>query len=375
MTHDDEMILRSDSISQEADGSVKVQGKHHSKKAAFTCCAKNFCREYLWNGYGLVLLGILLLTFFLRLRYITQESIWNDSAVHLWYAIKVISEHLFFFSSEYLLGDYAVPQTAMALFYAISGNALLSSQIVTMLYALVGVFFMYLLGSELRSRFMGLIAAALLAVNHLFWFYGSRFLADSPVLVTTIILLYCVVKLEKEHKLVWGIASGLMFLVLLFTKVQTVIFILAYVLYCLIFKHKQIFNKESWSSVKKVFSNAFFVSFIIPVGFVLIGHVVGKIAYNAAILDRVFGLFLTLGGVEYGFEASSMLLWVMSGYVAILALIGLVLVILYKQKQYYFGLVLFFFYWIFFELNVDNTQDRYMLPLLSIVIFLFSFSL
>jgi len=320
--------------------------------------------SFLSNKYNLIFLVILLLAFLIRMKYIGQASMWNDAAVHLWYVIKVTKEPLFMFSQQYILGDYFVPQTIMAFFYLFTKNAFLAGKIVAIVYSIIGIIFMYLLGSKLKNKLTGVIAAALLAFNHMFWFYGVRPLADSPLLVTTIILLYCMVQLEKTKKVSWGIASGIMFLAAMFTKVQSIIFIFALLIYYLIFKRKiMLKNKEilfSWG---------------IPVGFILIAHILAKILFGVALLNRVFNLFLTTRGMPYGLEALGMIKWIFSWYIIPFVILGLLFVLFYKKKEYYFSIILFLFYWLFFEINVDNTQDRYVLPLLSVGIILAAFAI
>ncbi len=324
---------------------------------------KNHINSWLRNKYNLAFLVVLFIAFLIRMKYISQESIWNDSAVHLWYAIKVTREPLFFFSREYLLGDYTIPQTIMAIFYFFTKNILLAGQIITMLYALIGIIFMYLLGKELKSKFAGLLGAILLSFNHIVWFYSVRPLGDSPLLTTTIILLYCMVCLEKEKTAKWGFLSGILFIAAIFTKVQAMLFSLAVIIYVLLFKRKEMFKERGT-----------LYSWLIPAGFLLLAHVFGKILFKAGILDRVFRLFLDTRGMPFGLEAFSMIQWVFSWHLLIPAILGLIVVLFYKEKKYYFSIVLFFFYWLFFEINVDNTQDRYVLPLLAVGIIMAVFA-
>ncbi len=320
-----------------------------------------FLEKNKWNFlFVLILIGALAL----RWKYVRQESIWNDSAVHLWYAMKVFMDPLFVFSREYLLGDYTIPQTLMAIFYFFTHDILLSGQLMTLLYAAAGIFFIYLLGKELKSSLAGVLGAGLLAFNHLAWFYGSRPLADSPLLTTTIILLYCMARLQREKTKKWGVITGLLFIAAMFTKVQAMVFTLALFLYYLIFQRKNMFKEKGY-----------FYSWLIPAGFLLIAQAVGTLIFHTGILDRVFQLFLDQRGMPFGFEAFKMIQWMFSWYLLALAALGVILVLFYKEKRYYFPLVFFAFYYLFFEINVDNTQDRYLLPLLGIGITLAVFAL
>src|SRR3989338_2204315 len=320
--------------------------------------------HFLKDKYNLGFLVVVLMVFLLRLKYINQESIWNDSAVHLWYAIKVTLHPLFIFSREYILGDYGIPQTIMAFFYFFTKNILLAGKINTLLYFVIGMIFMYLLGKELRNKFTGLMAATLLAFNHIFWFYSVRPLGDSPILVTTILLLYSIVKLEKEKTIRWAIISGFMFLACMFTKEQSSIYVFALVIYYLLFKRREM-----------IYHKSILVSWLIPVGSLILAHIVGKLFFHTAILDRIFALFVDMRGMPFGLESLGMLQWIFSWYLVPLVIMGIHFVITYKEKQYYFGLVLLVFYYLFFEVNVDNTQDRYLLPLLSVGILLAVFAL
>ncbi len=320
--------------------------------------------SFLKDKWNLSFLVILFLGLLIRLKYIWQESIWNDSSVHLWYAVKVTREPLFMFSRQYLLGDYTIPQSLMALFYLFSKDILFIGQVVALLYGLVGIVFIYLLGKELKNKYVGVLAAALLAFNHLFLFYSTRPLADSPLLVTTIILLYCMVRLEKEKTLKWGILSGVMFVAAMFTKVQAMTFTLALLLYYILFKRKEMFHEKGT-----------LYSWLIPSGLLVIAQVVGTFFFHTGVLDRVFQLFLDQRGMPFGFEAFRMLQWIFLWPLLSLALLGIVFVFFYKTRTYYFPIVLLLFYYLFFEINVDNTQDRYLLPLLAIGIILAIFAL
>ncbi len=319
---------------------------------------------FLRDKWNLAFLVVLFFGLLLRLRYLWQESLWNDAAVHLWYAVKVTKEPLFFFSQQYLGGDYAVPQTFTALTYLFTNDAFLAGKIVALVYGMAGIIFMFLLGKELRSSFTGVLASALLAFNHIAWFYAERPLADSPLLVTTIILLYCMVKLERQKTMYWGVLSGVMFLVAMFTKVQSSLFVFALLLYYLLFRRKEMISHRPT-----------LVSWVIPVAFLLIAHVVGKILFNTEILDRIFRLFVDQRGMPYGFEAAGMLQWIFTWYLIPFIVLGIILVIAYRQREYYFSIILLLFYWLFFEINVDSTQDRYLLPLLAAAIILAVFAI
>ncbi|MBI2102545.1 glycosyltransferase family 39 protein [Candidatus Woesearchaeota archaeon] len=317
--------------------------------------------SFLRDKYNLVFLVILLFTILFRLKYFRMDSIWNDAAFHLWSAIQAVENPLnTLFSPDYYLGDYAISQSLTAFYYLFfTSDIFIAGKLMALTYSVFGVIFIYLLGIELKNRIMGLLAALLLAVNPVFYFYSTRPLGDAPLTVSIILLLYFIVKLEKEKKVLWGILTALAFFGAMLHKVQASLFVLGYVLYCIFFKRNEMFKNR-----------AVLYSWSIPVGGVLIAHFIANTFFNANLLGRLFGLMTQFRGVPYGLEAAGMLEWIFSWYLIPFVFLGIFLIVFYKEKRYYSFLVLGFFYWIYFEINVDNTQDRYMLPLLPIALLL-----
>ena len=319
--------------------------------------------HFLKNKYNLAFLVVLFLAFLIRMKYIGQESIWNDSAVHLWYAIKVTREPLFFFSKLYLFtDDYFTVQTLIAAIYLFTKNIFLSGQIVAMLFGLVGVTFMYLLGSELKDKTTGVIAAALLGFNHLFWFYGVRILADAPLVTMVTIFLYCVVKLNKEKTILWGVLSALSILLMLATKSQSILFFLGFLLYLIIFKRKD-----------AIAERGLLISWLIPIGLMILANFIFK---QNIFFDLLNVFFASPQGLQDpGLKALSHFIWIFSWYLLLPAIIGVILIVAYKEKKYYPAIVFFIVYWLGFEIGVRTPEDRYILPLLPLIILFSTFAL
>lgn len=320
--------------------------------------------DFFKNKYNLLFVAVVVLALLFRLKYFRMEALWNDAAVHLWYAIKVTKEPLFMFSQHYMLGDYAVPQTVTAILYLFIRNVFVAGKIMALIYGTLGLIFIYLLGAELRDKFTGLMAAILLAFNHIFYFYTVYPLGDAPLAVSVIIFLYCLVKLEKENKLKWSVLTGITLLLTMFHKVQASIFLLGFVIYYLLFKRKEMIRNKS-----------VLYSWLIPVGVVFFGEFIARTFLHRSLLGRLFGLMLDLRGMPFGLEAFGMMQWIFTWYLIFFAILGIFLVGIYREKKYYGMIALFFTYWLYFEIVVDNTQDRYILPLLSMGILLALFAL
>ncbi len=342
---------------EEEEKEVKEKKERSSKNNTF----KEKTISFFKNKYNILFLVVLFLAFLIRLKYIGQESIWNDAAVHLWFTIKATKDPFYIFTSEYLMGDYATIQTLTVLFYTFTRDFLVAGKITAVLFGITSIIFMYLLGYELKNKFTGLIAAALLAFHHLFWFYGVRLLADGPLVAMVVIVLYCLVKLEKKKNLFWGFGSALVFLGLFLTKRQSIIFFTAFLIYLVIFKRKEIIK-----------SKAILVSWLVPVSSIVLGSLV----FGGRFLKKYLNEWIRLDGLnDPGLNATNHFVWIFSWYLLIPIVLGILFIIVYKKKEYYLNLVFFIFYWVAFELIVRMPEDRYILPLLPMGIILATFGL
>lgn len=317
--------------------------------------------SFLKNKWNIVFLVVLCLALLIRFKYIGQESIWNDAAVHLWFALKAIKNPGYIFSSEYLMGDYATIQTLTVLLYTFTKNLLVAGKITAILFGTAGIVFMYLLGSELKDKFVGLIAAALLGFHHLFWFYGVRLLADGPLITMVVITLYCLVKLEKKKTLFWGFCSAFVFLGLMLTKRQSILFFTAFLIYLAIFKRKEIIKTK-----------AILVSWFIPV----FSIVLGSLIFGGNFISKYLREWTSLAGIhDPGLNATKHFVWIFSWHLLVPIILGIILILIYRKKEYYLSLIFFFLYWIFFEIDIRMPEDRYLLPLLPMGILFATFGL
>ena len=317
--------------------------------------------SFLKNKWNLAFLIVLFFALLIRLKYIGQESIWNDAAVHLWIVIKAFKDPLTIFSTEYIMSDYATIHTLTLLFYTFTKNLLIAGKITAILFGIAGIVFMYLLGSELKEKFTGLIEAALLGFHHLFWFYGVRLLADGPLVTMVVIILYCLVKLEKEKTLFWGVCSALVFLGSWLTKKQGILFFTSFLIYLIVFKRKEMIK-----------SKAILVSWLIPVSSVILGTLI----FGSYFIGKFVTIFTRLPGLyESGLNATKHFVWVFSWYLLVPIVLGALLLLIYKKKEYYLSLVFFLFYWFSFEMIIRMPEDRYLLPLLPMGILFAVFGL
>ncbi|MBT4446749.1 hypothetical protein HOA92_05105 [archaeon] len=355
------------------------------------------------DHYNLAFLIILTLTVLFHLKYFSIESIWNDSAVHLWFAIEAVTEPIAsFFSINYYLGDYAIPQTLTAFYYLFTNKIFLAGKLMALTYAVLASILIYIIGTKLRNKFTGLIAAILFGFNHAFLHYSIRPLGDAPLAVSVIFFFYCLIRTEsmpKDHsssfefkdllkiqnyniksitekvkglsinkitqsKLFWGILTGISLLATMLHKVQASILVLSIPIYMIIFKRKEMFKDKG-----------IFATWFIPVFGVIAVHIVAVTFFGKNLLGRLFGLMAQFRGMPFGLEALGRIQGMFSWYLIPFIFVGLLFVILYKQKKFYPLITMSIFYWLYFEINVDHTQERYMLPILAVGILLAAFAI
>jgi len=352
--------LTTDPIIESEEESSKEVFEHKKSKKSWQDKVKEKTISWIKNPWNLAFLVVLFLGIAIRLKYFNMESIWNDAAVHLWYAIKVTREPLFMFSRDYLLGDHVVPQTITAFYYLFTKNAFIAGKLMALTYSIVGIIFMYLLGTEIKNKKFGFIATTLFTFNHLFWFYGVRPLADAPLTVMVVLLLYLVVKLEKKNSIFWGFVTGTIFLLSMATKQQAVVFLFAYVIYLIIFKRKDFLKK----------------SILISYGFPSVLIIFASITFQSNFLSVAIMRIINLIGVKDGLlYVYNHLLWIFGWKLLILVGIGFIFTIIFKKEKLYFSMVLFLVYAIYLELGVNTVEDRIVMPLLSAGLLLATFAL
>lgn len=155
-------------------------------------------KEKLQNRYILALGTIVAFAAFLRFRNAFFPGLWLDEANMARMAVD-ISQHPLQYSTEWRGSLTKRPPVfiyLMAISNTIFGGVLgteTAIRLVNPIMGVVGVIGSYFLGREMYNRKIGLIAAALLAVNPLSWFLSTRVLLETSlatIFIVTIGALY-----------------------------------------------------------------------------------------------------------------------------------------------------------------------------------------
>lgn len=133
----------------------------------------------------ILLLGILAVAAFLRFKYAFFEGLWIDEGRYGRIAAS-ISKHLWDYSTTtelwgQITGHPPVFPYLIAISMLIFGNNEFALRIVSPLVSIAAIGLIYIFGSKVRDKETGLIAAALLTVNPIFWFLSERILIGTTL--------------------------------------------------------------------------------------------------------------------------------------------------------------------------------------------------
>lgn len=152
-------------------------------------------KELLKNRYLYLLVGVVLVGSYLRFREAFFTGMWVDEGRHARIGFE-LADHLLEYRASWLGDITAFPPVytyLLGISSAVLGKTEFAVRIVSPLVGTIGVVLGYLLGREMWDRDAGIVLAALLAVNPLFWFLSTRMLVGATlttVYTATVLALY-----------------------------------------------------------------------------------------------------------------------------------------------------------------------------------------
>ncbi len=322
------------------------------------------------HKFKLILLAIILMFVIVQAQYIFKDGVWNDETLYMWMGEQLTDDPSYMFSSEMIKYNVFLPTIIMStlnfimpIFYA--------SHLTIFIFAIVGLLFAYLLGKELKNEWVGLIAVALISVNHLYNVIATRVLIDVPLATLFTIVAYCLLKYEKIKSFKWAIILAIVLVLTVMSK-HTAILSVAFVgLYYLTFylvgkvKRKKIISDDLKELVKR---KSFYVFLVIFAGLmsvimwvrgssgseVLAGQT--KIT-ELGMLSKVFAIQL-----PFVLNWSMLIIFIISFIVLIMLAVGM------GKKEHYIMLTWFISYFgIFSMLHLWQSPPRYMIPIIPII--------
>lgn len=151
--------------------------------------------QLLKNRYFIALVAIIFVGSYLRFREAFFTGMWVDEGRHARIGYE-LADHLLQYSTSWLGEVTKFPPVytyLLGISSAVMGKTEFAVRVVSPLIGSIGIAVSYFLGRELWDRDTGILVAALVAVNPLFWFLSTRILVGATLTViytATLVALY-----------------------------------------------------------------------------------------------------------------------------------------------------------------------------------------
>ena len=322
------------------------------------------------SKYNLAFLVVLIAGIFIRLKYLFIESIWHDEAAYMWQAGQLLNFNYIGTRIQEPLG------LGVIWFYDLFLHPFTAGRLMGLTFSVAGIILIYLLGTEIKDKFIGIIAALLLTFHHLFWYLSEKALLDVPLTTMFILVAYLLIKSEKTpncnlkflpkiiQKNFWPILLGSSLIASVVTKQAGILEVVYVLIYFLITRmHKIVKDKVAMFALG------------IPLGFILIGTVAYYILFRSFLLSKFFRYLFGMRSLSQPFNFVGIIPFVLTWYIIPLFVIGMVFALIYRRKSDLMLLLWFWVFFIFFSINIGGPLPRYLLPILPAALILAAIAL
>jgi hypothetical protein len=230
-------------------------------------------------------------------------------------------------------------------------NILITGRIVVFLFSMIGIVFIYLIGTKVGNKFVGLCSMILLSFHHLYWFLSERVLMDVPITAMLTVFVYWLLRYEEKpfrYNLIALIVIGL--ITINTKKIGLIVLPMVFIYF---FTRKVIQPLYKKHKTKFRYGSLYFTVFIVLL----------------FILDKMFTFIFNRASI---IAIINNLPFVLSWYVIIPLMVGFILLVYYRTRQ---NLILLL--WpllILLTLSVISNAGvpRYLLPLVPPVMIIVS---
>ncbi len=304
------------------------------------------------DKYNLAFLAILITAIFLRLRYFFIESVWTDEALYGWYGYQILHNPAFLFSEEFAKVVSYLPSLVSA-FFNIFTNSFFAGKLMTLIFGVFGIILIYLLGTELKDKFVGLLATIMLSFNSLYWFLTNRILLDVPLTTMFTLTAFCLIKYEKTKTKFWFIFLMVSSALTIYTKSAGILILPFLALYFILTYRTRIFSllkrKEVWIGIL-VFLMA--ISFFVIIN---ITHFGGLTAHSLKEVSATIEISM--------WEPIKTLPFILTWYTIPFLILGLLFSLIYRKKEHFLLLSWLVVFLGFFTFVNPNIVPRYLIPI------------
>ena len=339
--------------------------------------------RYFKDKHNLIFTVVFIIALILRLKFITQETIWNDETFYIWYALKFMGSGSYFLASRFAGVQFF--ELIIAFFKLFTSNAVAAGRITALFFSMAGIVLIYKLGTVIKNKTTGLIAAILLSVHHLYWFIGNKVLLDAPSATMFIFTAYCLIMYDKKRTKLWTILLPVAIALTLMTKVSNILIIPSILLYFFFvyFLEPLITKKDVKKSLSKLFKRKSFYTVIILTLIFLIPYFIN----NLVNFSSLFPFGSGIGGTTAKFVVSTaerggnyfgtigQFPFYLTWYLIPFFIIGLIFNLIYRKKRDYLliSLLLYLVFWTILTGGINI--PRYGLPAIPIMLLIAALAL
>ncbi|MGW5670166.1 glycosyltransferase family 39 protein, partial [Micromonospora sp. NPDC003776] len=181
-------------------------------------------RERGWRRWSVpaVLVGIAALAFLLRVWRLDALGFNSDEAVYAGQAASLAGNPNYTPFFPVFRAHPMLFQTLLSPFFR-TGEVDVAGRVVVAVLGVATVLAVHLLGARLYGRWVGLVAALLVAVMPYHVIVTRQVLLDGPMVLFSTLTLYCLVRFVQGQQLLWYVATGAMLGVTMLTKETSVV--------------------------------------------------------------------------------------------------------------------------------------------------------
>lgn len=336
---------------------------------------KERLKEFLKNKYNLLLVGIVLFTLIIRLKYLFMESLWNDETFYLWYVEHFFDSPLSIFEDRVLSSSYLFIFFLIALIRTVVWDVVLAGRISVILLTLATIILTYFIGKELKDKTTGIIAALLLSVNPIYWLISNKVLLDAPLAFSFAFTVYSLIRFEKTRTKLWAMMLAISIFLTVNTKFSAYLvfpmlatyFFFQYIFEPLITKHiptqeiKEFFQNRNLR--KSIMYSILLFAPLTIVYLIKYSSIIPRA--NTGVISTATGMAQTVATYNNYSLTFKSLPFLLTQYTLILFLIGLFFCIVYRKKVHYILISYILTFQIYITLLLGGiTEQRHILPAL-----------
>lgn len=173
---------------------------------------------------NILIILILVFALILYTYFMLHNTLSPDEAMYAWNA-KQLYENPSLIFSEQMWGITPPMFYIIVAVFDIFLPQEFAARLVPVLFALSGIFLIYLLGKEIKNKKLGLLAALFLTLNPWFWMISNRILLDVPLTTLAILNSYFLIKLYKTKENKFLALSIISFILIILTKSVGIMFL------------------------------------------------------------------------------------------------------------------------------------------------------